>query len=193
MVQTNTRSLRSDDRIHLLIHEISELKKRALGLRHRQRDLDKEELWTTRQGHTFAATGNSKACHGSAILIHKRWTKHIKDVRHAWPRLTGVSIVKRKFTRDTETSMCSKCTPSSSSTVTGAGSRTNTHILIGGDFSAQVGSNDETEAIDSTYIENTQGQWLRHWAVQTRSAKSKTTTKPRTTQPNNASNLTLYP
>ena len=33
----------------------------------------------------------------AAILIHKRWTKHIKEVQHTGSRLTGVSIVKKKF------------------------------------------------------------------------------------------------
>ena len=60
---------------------------------------------------------------------------------------------------------------------------THTHMLIGGDFNAQVGANDEPDAtsderehsaIDSKYVRKKRilvpktagGQWLRHWAVQ---------------------------
>ena len=51
--------------------------------------------------------------------------------------------------------------------------RTTTHMLLGGDFNAQVGANDEPEAIASNHIgrhafgeHSSRGQWLRHWAVQ---------------------------
>ena len=49
----------------------------------------------TRRSHTIAATGNSNACHGTAIVIHMRWTKHIKEVPHTGPRITGVTIEKK--------------------------------------------------------------------------------------------------
>ena len=68
----------------------------------------KEGLWT-RQRHTFAATRkHNKACPGTAIVIHKRWTKHIKEVQHSRGRLTEVSSVHfphtgtRRRTRPTE-------------------------------------------------------------------------------------------
>ena len=55
--------------------------------------MQKEELWTTRQGHTFATTGNSKTCHRAAMLIHKRWTKHL--TQRSGPRLTESPSRKR--------------------------------------------------------------------------------------------------
>ena len=35
--------------------------------------------------------GDSKACHGTAVLIHERWSKHIKEV-DSGPRFAGVRI-----------------------------------------------------------------------------------------------------
>ena len=79
----NTRS--QDPRAH---PRVERAQRQTLGLltikeTRRQR---KEELWMTRQGHTFAATGTSKACHGNAILSHKRLT--------SGPRFAGVSRKK---------------------------------------------------------------------------------------------------
>ena len=73
MVQKNTRPLTSDNRIHELIQELSELQNRHwdfVTISETWRE-QKEDMWTTRQGHTFAIPGNNKACHGTAILIHK--------------------------------------------------------------------------------------------------------------------------
>ena len=100
MVQKSTRSLTSDDRIHELTQELRNLKDShwdSVTINETQRK-EKEELWTTRQGHTLAATGNSQTCRGTAILFHKRWTKHIKELHHSGPSLTGVSIEKKMQT-----------------------------------------------------------------------------------------------
>ena len=42
-------------------------------------------------------TGNSKACHGTPILIHTRCTKHIREVQHSGPRLTEIFIEEIKL------------------------------------------------------------------------------------------------
>ena len=77
MVQKKTRSFRSDDRIQELIQELNELT-----------DSAHEELWRTKEGHNWAATGNSKACHGSAVPAGRSHTR---------PRITGATIEKKKL------------------------------------------------------------------------------------------------
>ena len=104
----------------------------------------KEELWREQEGHTWAST----ACHGTAVLIHKRWKKHIKEVHHSGPRLLGVTIERRKL----RLQIISGCFPH-----TGYGDqhvqpvcselqqhinrcrKKNTNLLVGEDFNAQVG------------------------------------------------------
>ena len=100
---------------------------------------------------------------GSARLhenIHKRRTKHINEVQYATPRLTEVSIVR--------SSDCKLLQSTSSHGIRRRARATRVlrapeahwqvqeyehmHILISGVFNAQVGTNDETEAIDSKYI-----------------------------------------
>ena len=85
-------------------------------------------------------------------LAHQRGTACWTETHRSLHREEGSSDCKSpqstSLTRDTETSTCNKCTPSSRSTL-----KTNTHTLelIGGNFIAQVGANGETEAIDSKY------------------------------------------
>ena len=69
----------SDDRIDELIFEPSEQKDKSARLGEHM----KKELWRTKEGRTRASTGHSKACHGTAVLMQKRWSKHIKVVRHS--------------------------------------------------------------------------------------------------------------
>ena len=82
-----------------------------------------------------------------------------------------------------------------------------THMLIGGDFTAQVAANDEPDAtnderehgaIDSKYVgrhafcaQGSRGQWLRQWAVEDQSALGNTFIKTRRHQKNVPLNKTL--
>ena len=99
-----------------------------------------------------------------------RWIKHIKEVQHSGPRLMGLSYEKKKFRLQVSSvyffprtgegdehvqQVCSELQKH-----TDRCRKTNTHMLIGGDFNAQFGWNDEPEAIDSKYItRRTKQQW----------------------------------
>ena len=118
MVLKNARSLASDDRIQELIQELRELKDSrwdfvTINETWRRR---KEELWITRQGRTFAATGNSKSCHGAPILNMKdRQNTSMKcnTLGHDSWESRSSGCKSRQFTshtRDTETHKFSKCT-----------------------------------------------------------------------------------
>ena len=105
-----------------------------------------------------------------------------QEVQHVGPRLTEVSIVKKKFRLEVSSvhfphtgygDQHVQQVFSELQKHTDRRRNTNTHVLIGGDFNAQVGSNDEQEATDDKYIgrrplgkHNSRHQWLRHWAVQ---------------------------
>ena len=169
MVQESTRSLICNDRIHELIQELSELRNRhwdSVMVNETWRKTKRRTV-DEKKEHAFAAKGNSRACHGTATLIHTSSTKHIKEVQHS---------AHRSLHRDEEgqtTSLLSLLLPSHGygdahvqqvhsklQKHTDRCRKTNTHILI--------------------------------QLIVANSAKIKTTTKPRTTQPNNASNLTTY-
>ena len=191
MIPRNTSLLTGDDRIHEVIQELS-------GLNDKHKDFatinetwrtQEEELWRTKEGRTWTSTGNSKALHGTAARIHKRWSKHIKVVQHSLPTFTGETVEKNKFGlqstsvnfshTDMETNTCNKYTPSSKHTPSDAGRHI--HTLVGRDFNAQVGANNEHDgmnedrehALDSKHVgghalgtQNRRRQWLKHWAVQ---------------------------
>eukprot|EP00959_Pyramimonas_sp_CCMP1952_P269782 5640090-Pyramimonas_sp.AAC.1 len=50
-----------------------------------------KELWTTVEGHTFAGSGNDRRCHGVAILLHKRWSRHIFELQAISARLATMT------------------------------------------------------------------------------------------------------
>ena len=118
----------------------------------------KDDLWTTRQGHTRAATGNSKACHGTAIPrngpntpMERNSLGHLLRESPSRKRSSGCKSTQcTSHTRDTDTNKFSKCTLTSRST--------HTHMLDGGDFNAQFGANEEPDAIDS----KCEGGHIRH-------------------------------
>ena len=89
---------KTNDRIHELIHELSELKDK-----HRYfvtiNDTSRtqvEGLWRTQQEHTRTSKGNTKARYGTTVFIHKRGSKHLKEMQHSGQRLKGVTL-KRMF------------------------------------------------------------------------------------------------
>ena len=67
MGPSNTRSLTNDDSIQELIQELSEFTDQHCDF------VTTNETWRTRR--------ESRACHGTALLIHKRWSKDFKEVR----------------------------------------------------------------------------------------------------------------
>ena len=122
----------------------------------RRGESNKEELWTTRQRNTFTATSNNKAWHGTAILIHKRWTKLIKEVQHSGPRHRVPSFEKKTKFRLQVSPVYFPYTGYGDEHVqqvyseiqkhTDRYRKTNTHMVIGGDFNEQVGSNDKKKS-----------------------------------------------
>ena len=69
------RSLTIDDRIHELVQELSELNDSHWEICHDRRDLEntKRRTMDNKARAHFRVTVNSKACHGTAIVIHKRY------------------------------------------------------------------------------------------------------------------------
>ena len=108
MIQHNTR-LTSDDRILELIQRHS---LRLLVTITKTWSNQKEALWRTRQ-----------QSHGIAIF-HRIWATHIKGAIRTKSHGSHHRETFTSHTRDTETGMCSKCTPSSRSTPTDAGRQT---------------------------------------------------------------------
>ena len=151
----------------------------------------KEERWTTRQGHIFAATGVSEACHGTATLINNRWTKHIKEVQHSGPRLT---IEKKKFRRQVSsvyfphTGYGDGCLRQVYSELQKHTDRCRKTLQRACRIKRRT-RRSRLQIHRKTRTRRAKQQRLKHWVGSTR---SKTTAKPRTTQLNNASSLTVY-
>eukprot|EP00973_Karenia_brevis_P046769 6489060-Karenia_brevis.AAC.1 len=55
------------------------------------------ELWKTKDGHTFAGSGYNVNTRGVAILIHKRWTPFVKQFVPVNERIPYVDISRGRF------------------------------------------------------------------------------------------------
>ena len=149
---------------------------------------------TLRLRYTHSGFDGKQQSMPRKVLIHKRWSKYIKEVQHSGPRITRVSIEKRIGDDDEHVHQVY----SEFQKHTDECRMTNTHMLIGGDLYAQVGANDEQDAtndehkhsVDSEYVgshafgtQNSRGQrpqealgspvFCGHW--QTRSSKKEET------------------
>ena len=140
----------------------------------------KRELWTTSAGHTFAGSGHGENNKGVAILIHKKWSKHLIRFEAIDDRLAYVDM----FIKNNERiRIVSAYFPHSGyadkhiqkmydllSQIKEEAKKKKMFVVIGGDFNAQVG--DRTEDDDCKAIgpfalpgENSRGQWLKNWTA----------------------------
>ena len=82
VLQTNTRSLTSSDKIEEMIHEIKDCRWDALLLSETWRSR-KAEIWESHPGHIFMGgrkLENNKQ--GFAIFLNKKWRKRINWTEH---------------------------------------------------------------------------------------------------------------
>ena len=111
-----------DGKIHEFVQESNELKDKHWNLvTINETWKTQQELRKTKARHTWASTAHSEACHGTAVLFHKRRNTYITDGQHSGPRIAGVTIEKNQTashlsTRDTETGTYNKVTVSSTNT-----------------------------------------------------------------------------
>ena len=128
--------------------------------------------------HIFAGSGHSTNSRGVAFLIHSRWKKQLKRFTPINERLAYIDIDIQKFKLRIITAyfphtgygdqhvqlMYDKL-----SEIKAAAKNCKRHIIICGDFNAQVGSRSEGESKRTLGnfgfgSSNSRGEWLKAWA-----------------------------
>jgi len=139
----------------------------------------KEEQWVTEDDHLFVGSGGTSSKHGVAILIHKKWKRHVVQFRPINERVAYVDVERGKF----KIRIISAYFPHSGYSDTHVqelydilnkvirdARKKKMHILLGSDCNAQVGGyneQDDSRSVGRYGLEpgNTRGQWLKSWAA----------------------------
>ena len=90
VLQENTRSLSSNERLEEMFSEIHKVEWDAILIPETWR-LSKE-IWETQQGHIMVESGKFTNKHGVAILLNKRWKNRINWIQCACERAVAMSI-----------------------------------------------------------------------------------------------------
>ena len=90
VLQKNTRSLSSSERVEEMFSEIHKVEWDAILIPETWRQ--SKEIWETQQGHIMVESGKFTNKHGVAILLNKRWKNRINWIQCACERVVAMSI-----------------------------------------------------------------------------------------------------
>ena len=90
VLQENTRSLSSNERLEEMFSEIHKVERDAILIPETWRQ--SKEIWETQQGHIMVESGKFTNKHGVAILLNKRWKNRINWIQCACERVVAMSI-----------------------------------------------------------------------------------------------------
>ena len=90
VLQKNTRSLSSSERLEEMISELHRVERDAILISETWRQT--KEIWETQQGHIMVESGQFINKHGVAILLNKRWKNQINWVQCESERIVAMSI-----------------------------------------------------------------------------------------------------
>jgi hypothetical protein len=91
----NARGLSKDDRVDELMEELEGVEWDVIMVNETMRS-QKREFWMTHGGHTILASGFDLPTRGVAILVHKKWSKYIKQFTPINERCAFVDIRNKK-------------------------------------------------------------------------------------------------
>ena len=174
----NARGLSKDDRVEELMEELEGLEWNVIMVNETMRS-QKREFWTTRGGHIFLASGYDLPTRGVAIVLHKKWSKYIKQFTPINERCAFVDIRSKKMKirfvsayfphswySDTEVQELYDIL---TETVREAKQK-RLKAVMGADCNAEVGTpteNDDQRSVGNFGVKtsNPRGQWLKAWAT----------------------------
>ena len=134
-------------------------------------------MWSTDEGHLFANAGCEEKRRGTGFLIHSRWVPCMKQFVPVNERISYIKIVKRKM----KLTIVAVYYPHSGygdelvqgmydtlGEIVAESKLRKEHIIICGDFNAEIGQRAETD--DRRFIgdrtmgeQNPRGFWLKRW------------------------------
>ena len=149
VLQKNTRSLSSSERLEKMISELHRVEWDAILISGTWRQT--KELWETQQGHIMVESGQFINKHGGAILLNKKWKNQINWVQCESERVVAMSISVNKQ----PIVLMSVYMPHSGyadhhvekvyKTITKITEREKNMKIIGGDFNAELGPGEGME------------------------------------------------
>ena len=90
VLQKNTRSLSSSERLEEMFSEIHKVEWDAILISETWRQ--SKEIWETQQGHIMVESGKFTNKHGVAIVLNRRWKNQINWIQCACECVVAVSI-----------------------------------------------------------------------------------------------------
>ena len=173
VLQKNTRSLNSNDKIEELIREVQDSRGDALLLSETWKP-NKAEIWKSHPWQVYMGAGRVEDKHGVAILLNKKWRKIVRT-EYIKERAIATSITVNKQ-RTTDMSVhfhhsgyadhhverayysIQKITKSQKSMQ-----------IVGGDFNAELGPGIGIERLSvgphTVEESNSRRDWLKQWSV----------------------------
>ena len=94
VLQKNTRSMNSSERLEELIKEVHRVRWDAILISETWRQ--GKDVWETQQGHNVVESGLFNNTHGVAILLNRRSKNHINWVHCSCERVVAMSISVNK-------------------------------------------------------------------------------------------------
>ena len=174
VLQKNTRSLNSSERLEEMHSELHDIRWDAILISETWRQ--SKEIWETQQGHIMVESGKFTNKHGVAILLNRRWKNCINWIQCACERVVAMSIsiykhpvvlmsvflphsgfadhhVERTYKTIIDTIKKEKCAK-----------------IIGGDFNAELGPGEGVELSAVVHYTlnkvNGRGEWMTQWLLE---------------------------
>ena len=178
LIHKNARSLTTDDSIEEMLTELDGKHWDVIAINETWRQ-QPNEMWITKnRQHVFAGSGHNSNNRGVAFMIHNRWRQHIQQFTPVDERIAyiDINITSMKFR------LITAYFPHSGygdahvqrmydtiSTIKREAKQRKRHVILTGDFNAQVGSRMEDESrttVGRFGMEtcNSRGEWLKSWA-----------------------------
>ena len=174
VLQKNTRSLNSSERLEELFNEIHQVAWDVILISETWRQ--GKEIWETQQGHIVVDSGKFTNKHGVAILLNRRWKNQISWIQCACKHVVAMSISVNKQ----PIVLMSVYMPHSGytdhqvektyKTITTTIEKDKSMKISGGDFNAELGPGEgiELSAVGHHTLNkaNCRGEWMTQWLLE---------------------------
>ena len=174
VLQKNTRSLNSSERLEELFKEVHQMAWDAILISETWRQ--SKEIWETQQGHIMVESGKFTNKHGFAILLKRRWKNQINCVQCACEHVVAMSIsVNRQPIVLMSVYMPHSGYPDHHvekiyKTITTTIEKDKSMKIIGGEFNAELGPGEgiELSAVSHYTLNkaNCRGEWMTQWLLE---------------------------
>ena len=176
VLQKNTRSLNSSERLEEMLSELYKISWDAILISETWRQ--NKEIWETQQGHIMVESGKFTNKHGVAIMLNKRWKNRINWIQCVCERVVAMSISVNKH----PVVLMSVYLPHSGyadhhvektyKTIIDTIKKEKCAKIIGGDFNDELGPGEgvELSAVGHYTVNkvNVRGEWMTQWLLENR-------------------------